>query len=87
MSTAKDSDSGATSGTARQSRPGWERRWTYRASGVAVGPQSTDDLRAAAFLGFLLPNDLVGDMKTGQWVEASAVSILSDVFAQQVRWR
>lgn len=87
MSTAKHSDAVAMSGMARQSRPSWERRWTYRASGIAFGPHSTDDLRAAAFLGFLLPTDLVGDMTTGQWVEAGEVTILSDVFAQRVRWR
>ena len=87
MSTAEDSDSVVMSGMARQSRQGWERRWTYRASGMAFGPHSTDDLRAAAFLGFLLPNDLVGDIETRQWVEAGEVSILSDVFAQRARWR
>jgi len=41
---------------------------------------SLADLRAAAYLGFLKPDDLVRDPHSRMWMEAYALPSLSDVF-------
>lgn len=53
------------------------RQWLYQRYGAIHGPLSIEDLRAAAFLGFLQPGDLVRDTKTDRWVEARSLKSLA----------
>ncbi len=62
-----------------------DRKWTCQIGGLVTGTHSTEDLRAAAFLGFVLPEELVGDVTTGHWVEARSLRVLADVFGGQIR--
>lgn len=55
-------------------------QWLYRRCGRVHGPLSLDDLKAAVFLGFLGPRDLVRDAATEQWVEARSVAGLEPEF-------
>lgn len=55
------------------------RRWLYRRCGRLQGPLTFEDLRAAAYLGFLKPDDLVRDPRTETWVEARTLPALQEV--------
>jgi hypothetical protein len=47
--------------------------WFYIQHGETYGPVSSMDLRAAAHLGFLGPDDMVCRKDTGKWVAARLV--------------
>lgn len=57
-----------------------DRRWVYRRCGEVHGPLDITDLRAAAFLGFLKPNDLVRDIASNTWVAAGSIALLGTAF-------
>jgi hypothetical protein len=47
--------------------------WFYIQHGETYGPVSSTDLRAAAHLGFLGPDDLVCRKDSGKWVMARMI--------------
>lgn len=47
--------------------------WFYAQRGVMYGPVTSIDLRAAAHLGFLGPEDLVRRSDRGTWVAARSI--------------
>ena len=50
-----------------------QREWFYTQRGETYGPVSSTELRAAAHLGFLGPNDLVCRKDRGNWIVASKI--------------
>lgn len=50
-----------------------EVEWLYTQKGETFGPVSSVDLRAAAHLGFLGPDDLVCRQDRGKWVAARSI--------------
>lgn len=63
--------------TVSQESPEQESRdqseWFYTQRGETYGPVSSTELRAAAHLGFLGPNDLVCRKDRGMWIVASKI--------------
>ena len=57
-----------------------DRRWFYRRCGEVYGPLNVTDLRAAAFLGFLKPDDLVRDVASDTWIAAGSIAQLGAAF-------
>ena len=49
------------------------RQWFYRQHGQIYGPVSSSDLRAAAYLHFIAPTDLVRQAGTSRWIAAENV--------------
>lgn len=47
--------------------------WLYTQRGETFGPVSSVDLRAAAHLGFLGPDDMVCRKDRGRWVAARSI--------------
>ncbi len=47
--------------------------WFYVQHGETYGPVSSADLRAAAHLGFLSPDDMVRQADRTEWVSASSL--------------
>jgi len=47
--------------------------WFYKQRGETYGPVSSTELRAAAHLGFVGPDDLVRRRDRGTWIAASEV--------------
>lgn len=56
------------------------QRWVYRRCSSRHGPLSLEELRAAAFLGFLQPDDLVRATGTEHWVPAWSIEPLLSAF-------
>lgn len=54
--------------------------WFYRRNGVSHGPVSLADLRAAAVLGFLAPEDLARPQEFGAWRPVGEISAIADLF-------
>lgn len=54
-------------------RGGGDTEWFYTQRGETYGPVSSADLRAAAHLGFLGPDDMVRRGDHGTWVAARSV--------------
>ena len=50
-----------------------EVEWLYTQKGETFGPVSSVDLRAAAHLGFLGPDDLVCRKDRGKWMAARSI--------------
>jgi epoxyqueuosine reductase QueG len=50
-----------------------QSEWFYTQRGETYGPVSSTELRAAAHLGFLGPNDLVCRKDKGSWIVASKI--------------
>jgi hypothetical protein len=50
-----------------------ELEWFYTQRGETFGPVSSADLRAAAHLGFLGPDDMVCRKDRGRWVSARSI--------------
>jgi epoxyqueuosine reductase QueG len=50
-----------------------QSEWFYTQRGETYGPVSSTELRAAAHLGFLGPNDLVCRKDRGSWIVASKI--------------
>lgn len=59
------------------------RRWFYRRCGRVHGPLSLEDMRTAAFLGFIRPTDLVRHGLAAQWTEAGAIPLLVTEFLRR----
>lgn len=57
-----------------------DRRWVYQRCGEAHGPLDITDLRAAAFLGFLKPDDLVRDIASDTWIAAASMAQIGTAF-------
>ncbi|MFM8771749.1 MAG: DUF4339 domain-containing protein [Candidatus Kapaibacterium sp.] len=47
--------------------------WFYTQRGETYGPVSSADLRAAAHLGFVGPNDMVRRGEQGDWIPAVSI--------------
>jgi len=47
--------------------------WFYVQHGETYGPVSSADLRAAAHLGFLSPDDMVRRADRNEWISASSL--------------
>lgn len=56
-------------------------QWVYRRCSSVHGPLTLQELRAAAYLGFLRPDDLVRDMATEHWVAARSIEPLRTAFS------
>lgn len=52
---------------------GTDTKWLYVHRGETFGPVSSIDLRAAAHLGFLGPDDLVSHSASGVWIPARSI--------------
>lgn len=50
-----------------------DTKWLYMHRGQTFGPVSSTDLRAAAHLGFLSPDDLVCHPAEGIWIRAQSI--------------
>lgn len=50
-----------------------DTKWLYMHRGETFGPVSSTDLRAAAHLGFLGPDDLVCHTADGLWMRARSI--------------
>jgi hypothetical protein len=50
-----------------------DMKWLYMHRGETFGPVSSTDLRAAAHLGFLGPDDMVCHMANGIWIHARSI--------------
>ncbi len=48
-------------------------RWFYVHHGGTYGPVSSADLRAAAHLGFLSPDDMVRRADRTEWIQADSI--------------
>lgn len=69
-------DSDPETGTASERTKQDDREqseWFYTQRGETYGPVSSTELRAAAHLGFLGPNDLVCRKDRGTWMAASKI--------------
>lgn len=53
--------------------PREQSEWFYTQRGETYGPVSSTELRAAAHLGFLGPDDLVCRKDKGAWIVASKI--------------
>ncbi len=47
--------------------------WFYVQHGETYGPVSSADLRAAAHLGFLSPDDMVRRADRNEWIQANSI--------------
>ena len=50
-----------------------DTKWLYTHRGETFGPVSSTDLRAAAHLGFLGPDDIVCHTADGIWIRAASI--------------
>lgn len=53
--------------------PDKDLEWFYTQHGETYGPVSSIDLQAAAYMGFLGPDDMVCRSDTGIWVIARSI--------------
>lgn len=53
-----------------------DQTWIYVQRGETYGPVNAADLRAAAYLGFLGPQDLVRRSDRNEWTQARSITFL-----------
>jgi epoxyqueuosine reductase QueG len=71
-----------TDGTGAQTKQVLAGLWLYTHGEQTHGPVSITELRAAAYLGFVGPKDMVCNIASGSWVYATCVPGLFEELKQ-----